>query len=120
SEEREWCHAADDLKEDMIRRVAITGFGDAVEAKILDHVFSDPSYTAPTPFLALGTGAIQEADVAATFGGTTEANYTGYLRLSIAAADMSAAAAGSKTNTNVLTMAACTASSAVVIAWCVV
>jgi|1185.fasta_scaffold363002_1 hypothetical protein len=119
SEEREWCRAADDLREDMIRRVAIAGFSDAVEAKILDHVFNDGTYAAPTPYLALGTGAIQEADVAASFGGSTEANYTSYARLAIAAADMSAAAAGSKTNGNVLTLAGCTGSSAVVIAWCV-
>jgi hypothetical protein len=115
SEEREWCKSADEL----IRYVAIAGFSDAVEAKILDHVFNDGTYTAPTPYLALGTAAIQDSDVAATFGATTEANYTGYARLAIAALDMNAAASGSKNNANVLTMAACTGSSAVVIAWCV-
>lgn len=115
SEESAWCKSADDL----IRYVAIAGFSDAVEAKILDHVFNDGTYAAPTPYLALGTAAIQDSDIAATFGGTTEANYTSYARLSIAAADMNAAAAGSKNNGNVLTLAGCTGSSSVVIAWCV-
>jgi hypothetical protein len=109
---RPWLKAADDL----IRWV---GFGDAVEAKILDHIFNDGTYSAPTPNLALGTGAISDSDVAASFGGTTEANYTGYARVQIAAADMSAASAGSKTNSNAITFPACTGSSAVVIAWCV-
>jgi hypothetical protein len=113
SSERPWRKAADRFISWM------AGFSDAVENKILDHIFADGTYAAPTPFAALGTGAISDSDVAATFGGTTEANYTGYTRVAIAAADMSAAASGSKTNSNPITFPACTASSAVVIAWCV-
>lgn len=114
SEERPWRRAADQLVSWM------AGFGDAVENKILDHIFNDGTYAAPTPYMALGTGAISDSDVAASFGGTTEANYTGYLRVAIAASDVSAAAAGSKTNSAVITFPACTASSSVVIAWAVV
>ena len=106
---------------DMIRYFA--SFGGTYAAKILDHVFNDGTLAAPAPYLALGTGAIGDADIGATFGSTTEANYTGYLRVLIGAADMSAGAAAApatKTNTAVLTFPACTASSAVVIAWCTV
>jgi hypothetical protein len=113
SRERPWLKAADKLIS------WFAGFSDAVEVKILDHIFNDGTYAAPTPNLALGTGAISDTDVAASFGGTTEANYTGYARVAIAAADMNAASAGSKTNGNAITFPACTASSAVVIAWCV-
>lgn len=114
SEESVWGKTADKFISWM------AGFGDAVENKILDHIFNDGTYAAPTPYLALGTGAINESDVAATFGGTTEANYTGYLRVAIAAGDVGPAAAGSKTNTAIITFPTCTASSAIVIAWCVV
>lgn len=113
SEDRRWHRAADKLISWM------AGFSDAVENKILDHIFNDGTYAAPTPYACLGTGAISDSDIGATFGGTTEANYTGYARVSIAAADMSAAASGSKTNSNPITFPACTGSSSVVIAWCV-
>ncbi len=117
STEKAWRKAADQWMTWM------ASFGGIYAAKILDHVFNDGTLAAPAPYLALGTGAIGDADIGATFGSTTEANYTGYLRVLIGAADMSAGAAASpatKTNTNVLTFPACTASSAVVIAWCTV
>jgi hypothetical protein len=112
NEERAWTRAADKF----IRWMA--GFSDVVEAKILDHIFNDGTYSAPTPYAALGTGAILDTDVAASFGGTTEANYTSYARVSVAAADMNAASAGSKNNGNPITFANCTGSSSAVIAWC--
>ena len=116
SEGRPWRRAADKLISWMT-----PGFGDAVELKILDHVFGDGTYAAVTPYLALTTAAVNESDVAASMaGGTGEANYTGYLRKAIAAADMSAAAAGSKTNGLAITFDACTGGSAVVIGWAVV
>lgn len=114
SEERRWRKAADKL----IRWMA--GFGDAVEVKILDHIFNDGTYAAPTPYAALGTNTINDSDVAASFGGTSEANYTGYLRVAIAASDMAAASAGSKTNSAVITFPGCSGGSSQVIAWCVV
>jgi len=97
----------------------MAGFADATELLVLDSIFGDGStnlFTAPT-YLALTTVAVGETDTA---GSITEANYTGYARKSIAAADMSAAAAGSKTNGNALTFANCTAGSSTVIGWGVV
>jgi hypothetical protein len=112
SEEHAWTRAADKFIHWM------AGFSDAVEAKILDHIFNDGTYAAPSAYAALGTGAISDSDVAATFGGTTEANYTSYARVLIGAADMNAASAGSKNNGNPISFANCTGSSSVVIAWC--
>lgn len=94
------------------------GFSNAVENKILDHIMDDGTYTVTAPtYLALTTVAVDDTMTAATI---TEANYTGYARKSIAAADMSAAAAGSKTNSAALTFAACTAGSSTVIGWALV
>ena len=90
------------------------GFSDGVETKILDHVFNDPSYTAPTPYLALCTAVPTETNSAGTI---TEAAYTGYARLAVAAGDMGAAAAGAKSNSAALTFAACTGSTSTIIGW---
>jgi hypothetical protein len=89
-------------------------FNDYLELKVLDHIFNDAAYTAPSPFLGLWTAALTDASTGAT---ASEANYTGYARLTIAAADMSAAAAGSKTNANVLTFAACTGGTSTITYW---
>lgn len=93
------------------------GFSNFMELEVLDSVFGDHAsinlFTAPT-YLALTTVAVGETDTGTTI---TEANYTGYARKAIAAADMSAASAGSKTNGNALQFAACTAGSSVVIGW---
>jgi hypothetical protein len=89
-------------------------FSDYLENKLLDHIFNDASFTAPSPALGLWTSALTDASTGATAG---EATYTGYARLSIAAADMSAAASGSKTNSNALTFAACTAGSSTITFW---
>ncbi len=86
---------------------------------VLDHAFGDPSaptITAPV-YLALCTTVPTDASIG---GDIVEANYTGYARKSIAAADMSAAASGSKTNSNAITFAACTAGSSTVIGWALV
>lgn len=115
SEERPWARAADRLISWM------AGLSDAVENKVLDHLFNDSAYSAPTPYLALGTGAISDSDVAASFGGTTEANYTGYLRVAIPGATMGAASAGAKASSGAaIVFPDCTASSSTVIAWAVV
>ena len=68
------------------------GLSDATELLVLDSLFGDGTtnlFTAPT-YLALTTVAVTEADTAATI---TEANYTGYARKALAAADLSPAAA---------------------------
>lgn len=129
---RPWRRGADRLIRDIARSRRksyrdglrmFAGYGGTYAAKVLDHSWNDGTLAAPAPYLALGTGAISDSDIGATFGGTTEANYTGYLRILVAAADMSAGVAGSpatKTNTAIFTFGACTAGSSVVIAWCTV
>lgn len=114
SEERSWTRAADKLWRWM------AGLGDAVENKVLDHLYNDPAYSAPSPYMALGTGAISDSDVAASFGGTTEANYGSYARVAIATSDMSAASAGAKTNSGAITFPGVTSGSSTIIAWAVV
>jgi hypothetical protein len=94
----------------------VASFSDYLELKVLDHIFNDPSYTAPTPYLALCTSVPTDASTGATI---VEANYTGYARLAIATSDMSAAASGSKTNSAQLTFAACTSGSSTIIGWAV-
>lgn len=86
------------------------------ENAILDGAFGDPTtptITAPT-YLALCTVVPTDSSTGSTI---TEASYTGYARKSIAAADMSAASAGSKTNANAITFAACTSGSSTIIGW---
>lgn len=101
------------------RLVEMAGFSDTAEVDVLDSVFGDHAtinlYSAPT-FLALTTAAVNENSTGSTL---TEANYTGYARKSLAAVDMGAAAAGSKSNTAQQQFAACTAGSSVVIGWAV-
>jgi hypothetical protein len=89
---------------------------DYLENKILDHTFNDPSYSAPTPYLALTTVVPTDTSTGASI---TEATYTGYARLAIATSDMSAAASGSKTNSAALTFAACTAGSSTIIGFAI-
>lgn len=91
-------------------------FSDYLENKLLDHVFNDSAYTAPSPYLALCTAVPTDASTGSTI---TEASYTGYARLAIAGSDMSAASSGSKTNSATLTFAACTASSSTIIGWAI-
>lgn len=84
----------------------MASFSDYLELKVLDHVFGDGAYTSPTAYVALCTAAVSDASTGATI---TEATYTGYARIIINATDMSAASAGSKTNSAAITFAACTA-----------
>jgi hypothetical protein len=89
-------------------------FSDYLENKILDHIFNDGSYTAPSPSLGLWTSALTDASTGATSG---EASYTGYARKAIAAADMSAAASGSKTNSSAITFDPCTSGTSTITYW---
>lgn len=94
----------------------MASFSDYWELAVLDGMFGDPTtptITAPT-FLALCTTVPTDASTGSTI---VEATYTGYARKSVAAADMSAAASGSKTNSAAITFAACTASSSTIIGW---
>lgn len=95
----------------------MAGFSDAVENKVLDHVFGDGTYTVTSPvYLALTTVAVTDSMTGSTI---TEASYTGYSRLAINATDMSAASGGTKTNSNALTFPACTAGSSTVIGFAI-
>lgn len=95
---------------------AANNFSDYLENKLLDHIFNDASYTAPSPNLGLWPATTTLSD-SSTGAATNEANYTGYARLAIAASDMSAAASGAKTNSAVLTFAACTGGSSTITQW---
>jgi len=93
----------------------MASFSDYLEAAVLDHIFGDGTLTITAPtYLALCTSVPDDTKTGSTI---VEANYTGYARKSIAAADMSAAAAGSKTNSAPITFAACTAGSSTIIGW---
>lgn len=99
--------------------VSMAGFADAIENKLLDHIYRAVTLTPPNPlYLALSTGTTSETDVGASL--TAEANYTGYLRLSLAPAVFGAASAGEVHNTAQQTFAACTGSSSVVTSWAMV
>lgn len=119
---------------------AISGWGrgigilfniaDAAAAKILDHLNGKTTYTLVTPnYVALLTGTALQADTGATLISTNnvEANYTGYARLSLAASDYPAAAAGahppnatSSPPAASKTWPACTAGTAVVTNWAII
>lgn len=98
----------------LIGRIGIlfASFSDYLELKVLDHVFGDGSYTSPTAYLSLLTVIPTDASTGATI---TEANYTTFARLIINASDMSAAAAGAKTNSAAFTFAACTAGNSTIV-----
>lgn len=112
---REGKGAFEDARRKVISYMA--GFSDAAEIDVLDSVFGDHGsvnlYTAPV-YIALTTVAVTESMTGSTI---TEANYTGYARKSLAAADMAGASAGAKANSAQQQFAACTAGSSVVIGW---
>jgi hypothetical protein len=90
----------------------MASFSDYLELKVLDHVLSDGAFTEPANvYLGLWTSALTDASTSATAG---EANYTTYARVEILATDLSAAAAGAKTNSAALTFPACTAGSSTI------
>ena len=80
-------------------------------------MFNDGTFTAATVYVALCTTIPTDASLGTNI---VEATYTGYARLIVNAADMSAAAAGSKTNGLALTFAACTAGSSTIVGFALV
>lgn len=93
----------------------MAGMSNAVENKVLDHLFGDGTYTVTAPlYLAFTTVAVTDTDTGSTI---TEATYTGYARTAVGAADMSAASGGSKTNSNTITGPACTAGTSTLAGW---
>lgn len=97
--------------------IVLAGFSDAVEKKVLDHLTGKTAYTSPAPlYLALCTSAVADTDTSASL---VEANYTGYARLQIPAADWNAASgtAAAATNANQKLFAACTGGTSTIIGW---
>jgi hypothetical protein len=95
--------------------IELASKSDYLENKVLDHFFSGKTETAkPQPWLALCTAVPEDSKTGSTI---TEANFTGYGRLKLEAANMAAAASGSSKNSAKLEFPACTAGSSVVIAW---
>ena len=90
---------------------------DYAELKVLDHMFNDGTFTAVAVYLALCTTIPTDASLGTNI---VEANYTTYARLAIGAADMSAAAAGSKTNSAAFTFAAVTAGDDTIVGFAIV
>jgi hypothetical protein len=86
----------------------MAGLTDLVEQKLLDHLFTDPTYTpATTLYLALSSTTPAEAGT-----GITEPSGGGYARVATTAADWSAAsgtAPAQKTNTATFTFPLATA-----------
>jgi hypothetical protein len=105
------------LKAALDKLVVFAGYSNFAENEVLDSSMGDHAtinlFTAPT-HLALCTVAVAETDTGSTI---TEANYTGYARKSIAAADLGAASGGSKSNSVQQQFAGATAGSSVIIGW---
>lgn len=96
-------------------RVLMPGFSNAVENKVLDLLTGKAAYASPAPlYMALLTSAAADTDTSASL---VEANYTGYARKQIPAADWNAAAAGAVATAVQEAFAACTAGTSTVIAW---
>ena len=97
-------------------------FSDYLELKVLDYIFDDPNtaFISADPYLGLWTSALTDTSTGATAGECTAIAYTTYARQQVTNTLMSAAAAGSKTNSGAITFNACTATSATVTYWCTV
>lgn len=88
---------------------------DYLENKLLGHVVGKASFTMPaTPFLALVTVAVTDSDTGSTI---TEANYTGYTRLSCPGTNWGNASGGTITNSAAITFAGCTGGSSACVGW---
>ena len=82
-------------------------FSDFLELELLDHVFGNAAYTAPTPvYVALFTAAPTDS------GGGTEVTGGSYARVSVTnnATNFPAASGGSKSNGTTITFATASAS----------
>jgi hypothetical protein len=95
------------------------GWTDAYENIIVDAENQKATVTAAAPwYQALSILAFSDADTGTIADdGTHKPTYTGYGRISVAAADMGSSAAGSAANANALIGAACTAGSSVIVAF---
>jgi hypothetical protein len=102
----------------FVMGLQLGSFSDDAEVKILEHAVGKTTWNLVTPvYLALCTVAPTDASTGSTI---VEANYTGYARRKVEAADWAAAASGSPSSiatANTLTFAACTAGTSTIIAW---
>jgi len=80
-------------------------FSDYLELKVLDHVFGKAAYTIPTAYVGLST-----ADPLDDASGLAEPAGGAYARITTAAIDWNAAAAGAISNATALAFATATAS----------
>lgn len=86
--------------------------------KDLDHNLGKSAFTMPT---TVAIALLTVAPTAASTGASvTEATYTGYARLAVAAASLNAAASQKSTNSAKLEFAACTAGSSTIIGFIIV
>lgn len=93
------------------------GAFDYLENKLLDHALGKAAFTMPSPvYLALCTVVPEDSKTGATI---TEANYTGYARKKIEAAQLTSAASGKSKNNTKLEFAECTAGSSTVVGWAI-
>lgn len=101
--------------------IALAGFSDYLEKKVLDHIVGKTSFTMPASvYLALVTVAITDADTGSTI---TEASYTGYARKALTpSSDFNAASGTTAASTNAaqIQFATCTGGSSTVIGWALV
>jgi hypothetical protein len=98
--------------------IAGGSYSDATENLVQDADAGKAAYTITAPtFMALSIVALTDADTGTTLDDATHIpTYTGYARKSVAAADLNASAAGSRTNANAIIFAACTAGTSTVLA----
>ena len=95
----------------------MASFSNYLEDKVLDHVLGDGAFASPAAvYLALCTVVPTDGSTGVSI---VEATYTGYARLQLAAASLSASAIGSKTNSAALEFAACTAGTSTVIGFAI-
>lgn len=94
-----------------------TGWTDVFENTLIDAENQKATITAAAPwFMALTILAFTDTDTGTTADdGSHKPSYTGYGRISVGAADMGSASAGSSSNANALLGAACTAGSSTVL-----
>lgn len=79
----------------------MTSASDYLENELLDHIFGKGAYTPPTNvYVALCTSAPADDDTGSTI---TEADYTGYARVSTGGSDWNTASGGSIDNANAVT-----------------
>jgi hypothetical protein len=95
----------------------MSGFSQNYATKVLEYITKKKALAEPTTWLALCTVVPTNASTGATI---TEANYTGYARKEVPAAEWEAAVAGTPSsiaNEKSFTFAAVTAGTSTVIGW---